>query len=67
MEPVLHHLVIGHLDEQHPAPAVRREDHALFVAGPVGVQRILAEAEHLAPPDRLRVGVARVDTCVRDP
>ena len=66
VDAVLDRLALGHLDEQHPLAAVRGEDHALLVAGQVGVARVLGEAQDLAPPDRLVVGVAGVDAGVRD-
>ena len=67
VEPVLDRLSLGHLDEEQPLPPVRAEDHALLVAWQVGVLLVLRPTEHLRPPHRLGVGVARVDRRVRDP
>ena len=61
VQPVLDLLGVRHLDEQQPGRAVGREDHALLVTGLVGVVGILGVAEHLRPPDRLRVRVVGVD------
>ena len=61
VHPVLDLLGVRHLDEQQPGRPVGREDHALLVAGLVGVVGVLGVAEHLRPPDGLRIRVPGVD------
>ncbi|GLZ33215.1 hypothetical protein Lesp02_54030 [Lentzea sp. NBRC 105346] len=58
VQPVLDRLLLGHLDEQ-VLDAVRQEDEALGVAGVV--VRVHGQAEHLAPPLGLLVGVRAVN------
>ncbi len=67
MDAVLDLLVVGHVDEQQSNRPVGREDHVLLVARQIRVVGVLGETEQLAPPDRLLVGVARIERRMRNP
>ena len=50
VDAVLPRLGLGHLDEEQPVRAVAAEDHALLVAGEVGVALDVDVVEHPLPP-----------------
>ena len=63
---VLDHLPVLDLDEQQLVAGLGVADHALLVAGQVGVTLEVDVAEHRLPPLGELVGVAAVDGRVRD-
>ena len=66
VEAVLDRLGLGHLDEEDAVARLRVEDHALLVAGQVGVAVDVDVAEQPLPPLGELVGVGAVDGGVRD-
>ena len=64
--PASRQLLVRDLDEQQPVAGLGVADHALLVAGLVGVVLDVDVAEHRLPPLRELVGVVAVDGRVRD-
>jgi hypothetical protein len=58
MDAVLDLLTFRDLAEQQPDVAIRGEDHALLVAGLIGIVGVFRHSEHLCPPHGLSEGVA---------